>query len=234
MARVIGTLGEKSLHAALKAHYARAGDLLECALDGYVIDILRPHAEGEAFPGECIEIQSRQLGKMKPKLLALLDRHPIRVVYPVAQERYVMRIDADGVIVSRRKSPKKGTVYHLFPELVSIPALIAHPNLSLEVVLIREEELWVDDGQGSWRRKHWSIHDRRLLDVLGTVRLSQREDYAALLPPELPQSFDSGDLAMAIRQPRMIAQKMAYCLREMKILEVVGKRANALLYRVSL
>lgn len=234
MARVIGTLGEKSLHAALKAHYAQAGDLLECALDGYVIDILRPHAEGEPFPSECIEIQSRSLGKMKPKLLALLDHYPIRVVYPVAQERYVLRIDADGVIASRRKSPKKGTIYHLFPELVSLPALVAHPNLSLEVVLIREEELWVDDGQGSWRRKHWSIHDRRLLEVLGTVTLRRREDYAALLPHELPVLFDSGDLAKAIRQQRVVAQKMAYCLREMGILEIVGKRANALLYRLAL
>lgn len=233
MARVIGTLAEKSLHAALKAHYAREGDLLETALDGYVIDILRPHPEGEPQPGECIEIQSRSLGKMKPKLLALRDQYLMRVVYPVAQERFVVRIDADGVIVSRRKSPKKGTVYHLFPELVSLPALVTHPNLSLEVVLIREEEWWVDDGQGSWRRKHWSIHDRRLLDVLGTVTLRRREDFAALLPPELPEVFDTGDLAQAIRQPRVIAQKMAYCLREMQVLEITGKRANALLYRVS-
>jgi hypothetical protein len=171
---------------------------------------------------------------MKPKLLALLDHHPIRIVYPVAQERYVVRIDADGVIASRRKSPKKGTVYDLFPELVSLPALVAHPNLLVEVVLIREEELWVDDGQGSWRRKRWSIHDRRLLDVLGTVTLRRREDYAALLPPELPALFDSGDLAKAIRRPRVVAQKMAYCLREMGILHIVGKRANALLYRVTI
>src|SRR5450432_1201517 len=154
MARLIGTLAEKSLHAALKAHYAQAGDSLECDLDGYVIDILRPLG-GDAR--QCIEIQTRSLAKMKPKLQALLDRYPIRVVHPIAQERFIIRIDADGVIQSRRKSPKRGTVYHLFPELVSFPSLIHHPNLSLEVLLIREEQVWLDDGQGSWRRKHWSI-----------------------------------------------------------------------------
>jgi len=38
-------------------------------------------------------------------------------------------------------------------------------------------------------------------------------------------------LALAIQHPRALAQKMAYCLREMGVLEVVGKQRNALLYR---
>ncbi len=72
---------------------------LEWELDGYVIDILRG---GD----RCIEIQTRSLAKMKPKLTALLDKYPVRVIHPIAQERHVIRIDADGVIVSRRKSPE--------------------------------------------------------------------------------------------------------------------------------
>jgi hypothetical protein len=229
MSRRIGTLAEKSLHAALKAHYALPDDALECDLDGYVIDILRQSADGSC---RCIEIQSRNLGKMKPKLQALLDRYPVQVVYPIATERFIVRIDADGVIQSRRKSPKHGTVFDLFPELVSFPALVCHPNLSLEVLLIHEEELWHDDGQGSWRRKHWSIYDRRLLEIVQAVPLTTTADFAELLPATLPPTFDSGELAMAIHQPRYIAQKMAYCLREMNVLKITGKRRNALLYSV--
>jgi hypothetical protein len=198
------------------------GDVLECDLKGYVIDILRDT--------QCIEIQTRNLAKMKPKLLALLDHHPIRIVHPIARERFIVRIDADGVIVSRRKSPLKGTVYHLFPELVSIPVLIQHPNFSLEVALIREEHIWLDDGQGSWRRKHWSIHDRRLLEVVDTIALTSVHDFTALLPPDLPTLFDSRELASAIRQPRPLAQKMLYCLREMGALQISGRRGKALLY----
>src|SRR5579885_2333447 len=137
----IGTLAEKSLHAALKAHYALPDDQLECALDGYVIDILRRDADGLC---QCIEIQTRNLGKMKPKLQALLDRYPVRVVHPVAQQRTITRVDTDGVIVSSRKSPKHGTVFDIFPELVSFPALMCHPNLQLEVLLIHEEQVWLD------------------------------------------------------------------------------------------
>ncbi len=223
---MIGTLAEKSLHAALKAYYAQPGDALECELDGYVIDILRPE------PHQCIEIQTRSLAKMKPKLHTLLDRHPIRVIYPIPQERWIVRVDRDGVITSRRKSPKRGTVYHLFPELVSFPSLILHPNLTLEALLIRDEEVWIDDGRGSWRRKRWSIADRRLLEVVQPISLASAADFAALLPRDLPAEFDSRDLAQAIRQPRSLAQKMTYCLREMGALRISGKRGNTLVYQL--
>lgn len=229
MMRGIGTLAEKSLHAALKEHYAQAGDVFEYDLDGYVIDIMRPASEISAC--QCIEIQSRNLAKMKPKLLALLEHYPIRVVYPIARERYIVRIDADGVIGSRRKSPIKGTVYHLFPELVSFPQLVQHRNFTLEVALIREEQVWLDDGQGSWRRKHWSIHDRKLLEIAESVSLDTPADFASLLPDSLGEAFDSKELAAVIRERRYVAQKMAYCLQKMGVIEVTGKRGRALLYR---
>lgn len=234
----IGTLAEKSLHAALKLHYAQPGDAVEAKLDGYVIDIVRalPSGaladDGESSRRQCIEIQTRNLGGMKTKLTALLDKHRVHVVHPIAQERIIVRIDANGEVVSRRKSPKKGSVYQIFPELVSLPALVTHPNLTLEVLLMREEQVWIDNGQGSWRRKHWSISDRRLLGVVHSHPLASIADFMALLPPDLPDVFDSNELAKGIRQQRFIAQKMAYCLREMGILEIEGKRRNAILYRV--
>lgn len=228
MPRHIGTLAEKSLHAALKAFYALPGDSLECDLDGSVIDILRPSLDA---PPRCIEIQTRSLSKMKPKLHKLLDSYAVHVVYPIPRERFIVRVDANGEIISRRKSPKRGTVYDLFPELVAFPALVMHPNLTLEAVLIREEQVWLDDGRGSWRRKRWSIADRRLLGIVEAVMLQTPVAFAALLPPDLPPLFDSADLARAIKQPRFVAQKMAYCLREMGVIELAGKRVNTHLYR---
>lgn len=230
MPRRIGTLAEKSLHIALKALYIQPGDALECDVDGYVIDIVRPSTD-RISELHCIEIQTRNLGGLKAKLHALLDDYPFQIVYPIPTERFIMRVESDGEVVSRRKSPKHGTIFHLFPELVSFPALVGHRHLSLEIPLIQEEEIWLNDGQGSWRRKGWSIYDRRLLGVEEIVRLASPADFAALLPAELPEEFDSGELARAIHQPRFLAQKMAYCLREMDVLLVTGKRGNALQYR---
>jgi hypothetical protein len=37
----IGTLNEGHLHASLKEHYSRPGDLMKEVVDGYVVDLLR-------------------------------------------------------------------------------------------------------------------------------------------------------------------------------------------------
>lgn len=231
----IGTLAEKSLHAQLKQLYAQPGDLLEHALDGYIIDIARPTGGAEGGGAEepglrCIEIQTRSLAKMKPKLQTLLPQRPVQVILPVAVDTTIVRLDGSGAPISRRQSPKHGCVLHVFAELVSLPTLLADPHFSLEVLLMREEQVWRDDGQGSWRRQRWSIYDRRLLAVVGSTSLTCPGDCAALLPPILPESFTCRDLAAAAGQPLALAQKMAYCLRHMGELEVTGKQGKALVY----
>ena len=220
----IGMLREKSLHAALKDWYSRDGDQLEMKVDGYVVDIVR----GDLL----IELQTRNFSQLKPKLSSLVQAHKVRLVYPIAQEKWIVRTSGDGLAqVARRRSPKRGRVEHLFQELVSLPDLINHPNFSLEVLLTREEEFWQDDGQGSWRRKGWSVGDRRLVQVVDSLRLETRADFQRLLP-DLEQPFTTRDLAKALSLPRSLAQKMAYCLRQMGVLQVEGKRKGGWLYRI--
>lgn len=226
----IGTLAETSLHAALKAHYARPGDLLESAVAGFVVDIVRPLDAGI----QCIEIQTRRLGLMKPKLRTLLAQYPVHVVHPIAQARFIVREAADGTQLSRRKSPKRRNILDLFPELVGLAELAPHPHFTLEVVLIDEEEHWRDDGRGSWRRRRWSISDRRLLGVGQVWRFAAPADYAALLPADLPEPFDTATLATCLPASRALAQQMAYCLRATGVLQTIGKRGNAFLYARSI
>jgi hypothetical protein len=226
----VGTLTEKSLHAQLKQLYAQPGDLLEYALDGYVIDIARPTAAPGAPTYHCIEIQTRNLAQMKSKLAKLLAQRSVHVVFPIAEQCTIVRMDADGSVLSRRRSPKRGSIFHIFPELVGMPTLIHNPHFSLEVLLIREEQIWRNDGRGSWRRRRWSIYDRRLLATVSATAFATAEDFAALLPPALEDGFDCRTLAAAITQSHSLAQKMAYCLRHIGVLEVAGKQGNALLY----
>ena len=44
--------------------------------------------------------------------------------------------------------------------------------------------------------------------------------------------FSVKDLAGAIHRPRHLASKMAYSLREMGAIEIVGKKGNAYLYKM--
>ena len=219
----IGTLGEKSLHASLKQWYSQPGDLFEEMVDGFHIDIVR----GKLL----IEIQTTNFSSIKSKLTTLTKKHPVRLVFPIAQEKWIVRLAADGTTqFGRRKSPKKGNLFQLFQELVSIPELIKNKNFSLEVLLIREEEIRCDDGLGSWRRKGWSISDRRFLELVRRQILKKPADFLTLIPTKLTDPFSTQDLAEVTNQPRWLAQKMAYCLRKMGAIEVVGKIGNSILY----
>jgi hypothetical protein len=220
-ARKIGTLRETSLHAALKDWYVRPGDFVEQVVAGYIVDIVR----GDSL----IEIQTGNFTSLKRKLKALLPDHAVHLVYPVAQEKWVCRKTPDGQLLGRRKSPRRGHIEVVFVELVRVVNLAVHPNFSLEVVMIQAEDIWTDDGYGSWRRKGWSLSDRRLLAVQSQKLFSCPRDYRQLLPV-FTEPFLTSDLAQALGLSRASAQKMAYCLREMGLIRVVGKRGNALLY----
>ena len=223
MPNTIGTLNEKSLHAALKQWYARPDDLLEVSVDGFVVDIVR----GDLL----IEIQTRNLSAIKRKLTTLVEQHPVRLVYPVAQDKWIVRQSENGRrVLGRRKSPKHGMVELVFEELVSIPHLLAHPNFSMDVLLIQEEEVRRYDGSRNWRRKGWATHERRLLQVVGQRLFETPQDMLALVPTTLNEPFTTTNLAEATDQPLWLAQKMAYCLREMGGITVVGKRGRDILY----
>lgn len=219
----MGTLREKPLHAALKRWYAEGGDLVEQPLDGFVIDLVR----GDVL----IEIQTRGFSSMKRKLEALIPRHTVRVVYPVPVEKYIVKVDEDGVVASRRRSPKRGAAVDVFAELVSFPELIAEGSLTVEVLLITEEELRRHDPTRAWRRKGWVVEERRLLEVRDRLVLDCPQRLAALLPHDLPGEFTTADVATALGRRRRLAQQMTYCLRHVGAIDMIGKTGNAVVYR---
>lgn len=218
----IGTLNEKPLHASLKRWYALPGDRVEVPLQGYFVDLVR----GELL----IEIQTASFGSIRSKLRALTRDHRVRLVHPIAVERWIVKQPLGDQPGSRRKSPKRGRLEDVFVELVSFPELLCSGNLSLEVLLVQEEEVRRHDARRRRRRDGWVTHERRLLDVRERHVFHGPADLAALVPSDLDQPFLTSDLAAALRCPRWLAQKMAYCLRQMGALTIVGKRGNAILY----
>jgi hypothetical protein len=220
----IGTLAEKSLHAGIKEWYGRSGDQFEVKVDGFFIDIVR----GELL----IEIQTRHFGAMKRKLSRLLEQHQVLLLHPIAQEKWIVRETAVGQPISRRKSPKKGQALDLFSELMRIPHLLTHPNLTVGALLTQQEEIWRDDGQGSWRRKGWSLHDHRLLDVVDLHTFATPTELISLLPPTLPQPFTNRQLMQLTRVRLKLAQQITYTLARCDVVEQVGKEGRSNLYQL--
>lgn len=221
--RKIGTLHESSLHASLKQWYKQPGDELEVSLDNFVIDIVR----GDLL----IEIQTSNFSSIKKKLNDLLKRHKVRLVHPLASEKWIIRESLDGkTVFGKRRSPKRLFFSDVFVELVSIPEILINENFQLDLLLINEEEIRRRDWKGSWKRRGWSIVDRRLLEVVNNRLITEVQGYLGFLPETLEFPFTTTDMANEGGIPKSLARKIAYTLRKMKLIEQVGKKGNAILY----
>ncbi|HEU4974539.1 MAG TPA: hypothetical protein VFT50_05575 [Baekduia sp.] len=224
----IGVLREGPLHAAVKDLLARPGDRAEVRVDGFVIDLVRAD-------GELVEIQTGGFSPLGRKLDALLDRHRMRIVVPLPGERRIVRVDDQGEVLSARRSPARATPLDVFDRLVSFPSLLAHPNLTVEVLLCREDHVrGPEAGRSRSGRRRRDPGERRLVDVLERVELAGPRDAAALLPAQLgAEPFTTRELAAALGCRIVLAQRVAYCLRALDVLEDAGRRGPAPLHRVN-
>lgn len=218
----IGVLNERSLHRALKERYAAAGGAMEQAVDGFVADVVI----GERI----VEIHTGTFWSLRRKLPRLLDSREVTLVYPVAVDRYIVKVpEHPDAPTTRRKSPKHDNVFLVFAALASIPALLEHPNLTLDVVMTVEEVIRAADTRR--QRRPWISVDRRLVEIARIHHIASTADLFVMLDAELPELFTTRDLARAMRSSRRLGQQAAYCLREAGVSELCGKEGNALVYR---
>lgn len=221
----IGTLNESPLHSYLKNRYEPRQEMQEVKVGSYIADIA--NEEG------CIEIQTRNFGKMKKKLAALLEQGRVTLVYPVAQLKWVMWIDPDtGEVSKPRKSPKKTQPADVFYELQWIKELLDHPNLRLMVVSMEIEEYKNLDGWGKDKKRNATRATRVPVRVFDELLIQCPKDYALLLPQGLPEEFTTQDLAKLAGLSRSTAQVGARLLRQLGVIEQVGKKGRSVLYAV--
>lgn len=214
---------ETSLHASLKELYSQPNNIIEQKVGKYYIDVIQDSL--------LIEIQTGSFGHLKGKLRSLLDFFPIKIIFPVVQERWIIKNEGQNKKI--RKSPKRGTYYDAFYELVRISSFLPHPNLSIEILLICEEVVWSKEKTGSWRRKGWGILDRKLVNILSRIQLNSRDDYLKLLPESLPEIFGVQELTRLLSIPKSLAGKIIYCLRALNLIALQpDKRGKSYLYRI--
>jgi len=218
---MINTWNESLLHEELKDIYCGELGKKEVEVEGSICDAVR---EDQSI----VEIQTRNLSKLKPKLDKLLLNHRVNLVYPIALTTRLETWTPEQTLKSARKSPKKGVVFQLFDELTGIYPLLGHRNLTLTVVFADVLEIRMADGTGSWRRKGIRIEDRKLLKIHESRAFTSLSDLDALIPPTLPFPFTVQDLNQAGVGHH--AGKMAWVLRKCGLLTVVGKKGRAFLY----
>jgi len=217
---------ETSLHRQLKALYCTDESQQEVRLNGYRIDAV--------YRGQLVEIQQGSLAALRVKVARLLEDHNVTIVKPLAARKLLVRRKRPGgAIISTRNSPRHDTVADLFDDLVHFVGVFPHPRLTLEVVLTVQEEHRVAARKRRWRSPDFRVTDRFLVGIEGRVTLRTLGDLVKLLPSGLGDVFSTEEIARRAGMSKSLAQKMAYCLRKTGAAQTVGKRGNAILYRIA-
>jgi hypothetical protein len=222
---------ETSLHQQLKYLYASDDSNTEVRFAGFRIDAI-------AEDGELIEIQHASLGALRDKTRKLLparSKHRLRIVKPIVRRKRVTTIGAkDGEVLRSRMSPKTGDWLDLFNDLVHFVTVFPRKGLTLEVVLIDAEEFRTDRIPKRRRGKNYQSLDIQLLEVGDRIVFGSVADLMQRLPMQhLASPFDTAQLAVALGRPRWLAQKVAYCLREIGGISPAGKKGNSQLYSLT-
>jgi predicted transcriptional regulator len=221
----IGTEKESSLHRTLKFRYAGPDGQSETQVGSYVCD-------GTTDEGEIIEVQTGSFGPFREKIKNLAKTGRVRIVHPVAVQKYIELYDSEGRFIRRRKSPGKNSAWHLFKALLYAPDLPLLPNITIEIALVDVLERRKDDGKGSWRRKGVSITDKILAGWRESIVLSKPGDYYRFLPFDKAEKFTVKDLAAKAGINTTLARKCLYVLSKLGLVERTGKQGNAVVYQI--
>lgn len=221
----IGTLGEKTLHAVLKCYFEPHEDNQEISLGGFVADI--------AGENGVIEIQTRNFNALRKKLELFLEFCDVTVVYPIPQIKYLSWLDTDtGEIVSKRKSPKKGSIYDSIKELYKIKYTLDNPRMNLCFIMLELEEIRYLNGWSKDKKKGSTRCDRIPIDILDKIYIHTSEDYKIFVPENLPKEFTSLDFSKCAKIRRDVAQTTLNILCYMNITEKIGKSGRTNIYRI--
>jgi hypothetical protein len=223
---LIGTRKESSLHNALKFRYTGTNGETEKSMGNYVCDGVTPD-------GEIIEVQTGSFGPLKDKARELATFGPVRIIHPIIINKYIETFSLEGQLLRRRKSPRKGSEWDLFKNLLYALELAAIPGLTIELALIDVLEQRKEDGKGSWRRKGASITGRELAAWHSSVSLSSLKDYYRFLPFAPKEEFTTGELAKKAGISAKLAGKTLYVLSKIGIAKRIGKKGRSFLYKVS-
>ncbi len=219
----IGTLSEKSLHAALKNYLEPDTACQEIPVGGFVADIY--NARG------ITEIQTAHFEKLREKLQAFLPLEHVTLVYPIAVRKYLSILEPETGEVTRRCSPLKGCSAMAFPELYKIKPYLKHPHLHLRLMLLEVEEYRMLAEKKRGCRKGFQKIDLVPLSLYEQIFIDEPEDYRKFLPPGLPELFTSADYKRVLHISPDLAGMACHMLHYMEILERQGRRGNAYLYR---
>ena len=221
----IGTYQEKTVHAVLKNYFEPYSDSQEQKIGGFIADIVGENG--------IIEIQTAGFDKLRRKLSCFLEVSRVTVVHPIPLNKWILYIDPKtGTISKKRKSPKVGSPYEIFPELYKIKPLLNDPNLRICIVMLDIEEYHSSSEIHS--RKMYTRYDRIPISLCDEIYLDCKADWLCFIPSDLPSEYTSSEFAAKANISIDLSRLTLNILTKLGITERIGKKQNSYLYRTLL
>ncbi len=215
----IGLLAEKTLHNALKLYFCPDISCHEIKHKGFVADIYI-----EESPPHIIEIQTKQVYKLKRKLDAYGEDADITIVLPMFAKKLIRWIDPEtGDISEPHKSTKPKNIYSALAELYGIREYILKDNITVCVLLLNGVEYKLLDGYGDTKKRRATKYDIVPEEVEEELWLSERSDYEVFCPPGLGKEFTAMEFARATRLPIGNARNAMLMLKHLGMIEECGR-----------
>ncbi len=219
----IGTLSEKTMHAVLKHYFEPYTDNHEVRIGGFVADIVGENG--------IIEIQTGNFNKLRRKLESFLEVTTVTVVYPIPSTKWIVWIDSTtGEVTNKRKSPKKGSPYEVFPELYKIKPFLTHENFRLCIVMVDTIEYRNLDGWSEDKKKGSSRYERIPVELIDEIYIDKLCDYKNLVPENIPNNFTSKDFKKSTGLSLRNAQIAMNVLQYTSSIKQNGKEGRHNLY----
>lgn len=223
---VIGTLGEKSLHAVLKHYFEPYPENHEIKLGSFYADIV---GEEGIF-----EIQTKGVYKLREKLSYFLAVSRVTLVIPVPLQRRLIWIDPEtGEASPGRTTKAAGSVFDVLCELGGISELLPHPNLSVCAVLLNVCDYKLLDGRGEKKKLRATKFDRIPEELVEEIYVNVPEDYWQLLPENFPEEFVVKDIQKFTKRKSRECYKALKAMEQAGLCSCVGSSGRSRKYKLS-
>lgn len=230
----IGVLQEKSLHSILKRFISQDEQTHEIPIVGRNTDGKHGYIADVCVGEQIYEIQTGGFYPLIPKITYYLNEtdYDITVIHPIPFVRYKVWIEPEtGEIKNRRRSPRRGRAEDALRELFWIREMLSSPRLHVLLLFLEEEEYRYLDGWSCDKKRGSNRCERVPISLLGRVDLMSRDDYAAFLPPVLPEEFTASDLGAVLHLRGRAIYSALKLFLSLGFLEQSGVRGRSTLYR---
>lgn len=247
----IGRLGEKQMHAAIKRFICPDESCHEVLIDGshgcieksadadnisekstkkrrFVADILNG--------GTVTEIQTGSLAPLREKIQWILDKtsYNVILIHPIAETKWINLIGADGEISRRYKSPTRGKLVDIAPELYFIRDFIASPRFSLVILMMEAEQYKKSITKNPKSRQKYKKYELIPVNLLRAHVLKGVDSYKFLLPESLESPFTVKQFSDATKIRERDAYSTVHTLCHLGLIRESGKIGRAAAYSKSL